>query len=246
MAQIAGLIRGVATGKTKGQIVAECIKEGITLPDQQAEFTLLCDVAEVERICELVTEAFAGRRLGGGEAGFTVSLKRRLVYPLQRFMDSLAPADDASHLGVRVEIQPTRELLSAIERIVDQMERGPWDVRTGELAASDLQAAWFKWIAYVASYWLWAKVPELLAQVEIRREQGRLGGKATKRGQQRRSDKKFEIVSRYGDLRRTMAPRDVAGAVARQLGCTATYVRQVWREHLKSYPLEKAKLQAAL
>jgi len=208
------------------------------------ECSQLCDVWQMEHVCELLPDAFFAAQLGEKQ-GLTHGLRTLLIEPLYRFLPTLTvPARKGGiGRGRRMELAPTLELIEAAEEVIRRIESGPWDEQSAEAARHLLRYAWVSWIAYVASYWMSSEVPKLLVAKQVRREQGRLGGKASKAGTRRASANAEKIVELYEKLSKKLEPAQVAGAVAIQLSVTSTWVRRVWRRHSVA---ENVKRQASL
>jgi len=224
--------------RTKGEALVELTRRGVVAPGGAAEFTMLCDVAEVEHVCELLRAAFSEGRVGV-ISDLPDGIERLLTEPLRRYADSLEVLTDKEQervrrglaAGRRMEAMPTAELLEAIEDVRTRVQFGPWDYTSEEQAVGMLSGAWFKWIAYAASYWMWKRMPELLAQPQISRELGRMGGQAHKNGVQRSSNRKAEILKQHAALLSAgKGPRGLAKIIGADLGVDASWVRKVVSE----------------
>lgn len=228
---------------TKGALVANRLRDEVVNEPGLGECSQLCDVNQMEHVCSLVVEAFAAAR-HGSSSGLSRPLNTLLLEPLRRFLLTLGtPRRKGRNRGDRTELQPTRDLIAAAEEVIRRIDAGPWDESRAAESATRLRYAWAIWIAYIASYWMTFEVPLRLVEKEVRREQGRLGGRTPKRGTQRSTGKAAEIVAKYIDLAARMDADKVAGATARHLEVTATYVRRVWKDH---YKIENTKQQASL
>lgn len=230
--------------RTKGKTLVELARRDVVLPGGAAEFTTLCDVSETEHICDLVRSAFAEGRAGQSST-LPRTIKELLIDVLDRYIDTLTVRKSRRGFGAgrRMEEAPTLEFRKAAEDICVRLRRGPWDVEEEERNVQALSTAWFKWIAYVASYWMWARMPELLTRKVVSQELGRKGGSSPKRGFQRSINKATEILRVYADLSKTMEARSVASAAAKRVGTTAAYVRMVVKRDQEN---KKAQRQASL
>ena len=239
-------LRLVATGggvRTKGIELSVTLREQVIKEAGLGECSQLCDALEMEHVCDLVRSAFEAARYGS-KTGVSTGLQTLLIEPLQRYVPTLTvPTRKGVRSGVRMELEPTFKLIESAEEVIHRIQVGPWSEARAEETAHLLRYAWCAWITYVASYWLTFEVPVRLVEKKVRREQGRLGGKAARSGLQRTTDKPKEIVAKYIELSKKMEARQVAGAVARQLAVTAQYVRRVWKVHLAG---ENTKQQASL
>lgn len=134
--------------------------------------------------------------------------------------------------GMRQEMAPTLEFLACIEDVCAWIECGPWSEADGEACAVKLEAAWCKWIAYLSSYWMWAKVPRLLGQKNLSKRNGRQPAKDGKPGRPGNEARKAEIVKRFFELEPSKG-RGTAGAVAAAFGVTYQYVNKLVRQAKK-------------
>lgn len=237
----------VSSGKpnvpTAAARVSRALLRKVTQEPGLGECSQLCDAFQMDRVCEQIPEAFFAAR-AGAKTGLALALRRNLIAPLQRFLPTLTvPRRNGRTSGVRMELQPTLDLIAAAEEVASRIEIGPWDNNTGRAASQLLRYTWAVWIAYVASFWITMEVPRRLVEKELQREHGSLGGKTPKNGLERKTGSAATIVAKYCELAKKMEPDDVAGAVARQLGFTATWVRRVWKKHSAA---TKAKQQATL
>lgn len=220
---------------TKGQRIELEARQAVLKQVGLGECSQLCDVFQMERVCEGLTEAFYARALGGSSS-FGASLEQFLIQPLVGYLGTLnvkprRVAGVPVRTGQRMEVVPTLGLIEAAERAQRALNAGPWSDAERSATVEALRNAWCQWIAYVASYWITEQVPKLLAAKAARKEQGRLGGTQSKQGEQRSTSTAPKIVELYERLAKTKAAHEVAGAVAVQLGMTPQWVRKVWREH---------------
>jgi hypothetical protein len=216
---------------TKGeQLILEKL-EIVSGVGGEAEFTKLCDVAELEHVCDVLRSA-----IEDGASGVLDAIDERLIRPLQRYAETLALPTKAQQerlkrglsLGRRMETQPTADLLLALDEVRARVERGPWNHTSAEATVQKLSGAWFKWIAYVASHYLWHDVPKSAAKQHASREFGREGGSARKKGQQRLSERAAKILARRAVLiAGGMEERYIAARIAEEEGITAKWVREV-------------------
>lgn len=206
------------------------------------ECSQLCDVYQMERVCELVSGAFHMAR-NGSPSSLPESLKSLLIAPLRRYLFTLtARGSRRARSAVRMEVAPTLTLIAAAEAVISGVRVGPWGEGEAEAAAVSLRFSWAIWISYVASYWLTVEVPKRLADHQVQRAHGAIGGATPKKGPDRSTDKAFEIVETYKELQSRMEPSQVAGAVANKLKLTPQWIRKVWNKH----EVKKAKQQASL
>jgi hypothetical protein len=234
---------GESGGETKGQKLTREIRRRVLDEAGLGECLQLCDAGQMEHVCDLVPEAFISA-MHGQPPGLIHGLRENLQGPLSRYVPTLTvprrPPGFGS--GVRMELAPTLALIDAVEEVIRRIEVGPWDDASAADAKHLLRYAWCNWIVYVASYWMWAEVPILLASKALRREHGRLGKGVPRVGVERKTDRSSEIIQAAERLAKTMAAESVAGAVARHLGVSAHWVRRV----LKKEREQKTKLKATL
>ena len=236
----------VAAGKkvevTKGARLTAKFRELAIKESGLGECSQLCDVGQMEHVCLLITEAFIAARLGI-KPGLSQALKSLLIDPLQRFLPTLTvPHRKGRSYGVRMELQPTLELIFAAEEVIHRLDAGPWDEARAIEVGVRLRYAWAIWIAYLASYWMTFEVPKRLAEQRVRRAHGAIGGKVVKQGLERSTGTADQIVASYEDMQKRMESHQVAGAVANKLDMTPQWVRRVWNKHVAT----KAKQQASL
>lgn len=236
----------LAALETQAQRIARQAKAAVMKSAGLGECSQLCDVAEVEHVCDLVLEEFAAARLGAAcrPPAFIAALQQNLIAPLVRYAGTLAvpKRSDGFGAGRRMEAQPTAELISAAAEVQRHLADGPWAETDAKRAAQLLETAWLRWIAYVSSYWLWDRVPALLVEKQIRREQGKLGKGVPRTGEMRATSNKDAIIRLAERLAKTKAAHEVAGAVAQQLNYSPQWVRRVLKEHA----LQKTKLKPTL
>ncbi|NBD19521.1 hypothetical protein GTZ97_02380 [Aquabacterium fontiphilum] len=204
----------------------------------------LCDVGELEHVCDLIPEAFTAARCGNGEAyGLHLSLRKNLHAPVLRYVEELERWQDATSnrrrqaleklsgqpvriaRSERMEMQPSLDFLEQIERIADRIEFGPWSPEDAEDCAARLRHAWYRWIAYLSSYWMWARVPRILAGQKLSQANGKKAARDGTPGRTRLLDHDA-IYKKLCELQSTHG-RAAAGIVARIFGCTARYVREI-------------------
>lgn len=247
--QGASALRVIQGGKASAQKSASqrravTLQERITTEAGIGECSQLCDAFQMERVCDLVVADFAAARYGGVPS-LPQSLQKNLIDPLERFLATLVVP---GRRGRRMEEAPTEDLISAVGKTIRCLETGPWGEADAKAARHHLRYAWSIWIAYIASYWMTMEVPRGLAIAEVRREQGRKGGNAEKRGSLRSTGNASSIVAECERLAQSLHERNVASS-ARQnleskgLRVSVAYVRRVWKAHLSE---KKTNQQASL
>ena len=234
---------GRASESKPGRAVSTRLRAQVIKEAGLGECSQLCDAFQMERVCDYLDEAFKGAR-SGSKSDFHLALQKNLVEPLRRYLPTLtAPSRGIGGACTRMEYQPTLDLIAATRSVISGLQHGPWSEAAARSAVHRLRYAWSVWISYVASYWLTVEVPRRLVEKQERREQGRLGGQASKQGSTRSTSQAAKIVEKYEKLNTTKDANQVAGAVALALGVTSTYVRRVWKKHVAA---NKAKQQASL
>lgn len=203
----------------------------------------LCDVAELEHVCDLIPEAFAAAEHGHAASyGLHLSLMKNLHGPVSRFTEELEKwQDEVSkrrqdelkkrsgepiRIGsaTRIEMQPSLDFLENIEGVADHIEFGPWSEADAEACADRLRMAWYKWIACLSSYWMWSQVPRLLARPKLSKRNGGMPARDGKPGRPALLDWD-EVLKTYRELLPNKG-RSTAAIVAKRYGCTATTVRK--------------------
>lgn len=187
----------------------------------------LCDADYMERVCDLVPEAFAASR-HDSRSELPAALRNILIAALKQYRSSLTSMPRT----VRMEDQPTIDFIDAAEAVAKQIEVGPWSEADTSKAKHLLRYAWCTWITYVASYWMWSEVPKLLASKQLSRVNGK---KSTGRAKTLNHD---AIVATYWRLSESKDKRNIASLVAREHSCSDTSVRNVMKAHEKE---KKAK-----
>jgi len=227
---------------TKGARLTAKFRDLVTKEAGLGECSQLCDVGQMEHVCSLITEAYIAAR-DGIEPGLSHGLKSLLLAPLQRLLPTLTVSRrNGRSSGIRMELQPTSELIVAVEEVIRRIDDGPWDEARATEAAHRLRYAWAIWIAYLSSYWMTFEVPKRLAELHVQRELGRIGGSTKKQGTQRSVATASKIIDQYITTQKRLEPHLVAGSVALQVGHSPQWVRTVWRKHVAT----KAKQQASL
>ena len=141
-----------------------------------------------------------------------------------------------------MEVAPTLDLIASAEAVISRIRVGPWEDEHAQAATVALRCSWSLWIAYVASYWLTVEVPKRLAEQQVQRAHGAIGGKSSKQGPERSTDKFDQIVAAYKELQKRMEPHEVAGAVAIKIKVTPQWVRRVWNRHAAKITKQQASL----
>lgn len=210
------------------------------------ECSQLCDVTELEQVCDLIPEAFAAARHGHAASyRLHLSLMENLHGPVFRFTEELEKWQDEvskrrqealeklsgkpirSGSATRIEMQPSLDFLEHIEGVADHIEFGPWSEADAEACADRLRMAWYKWIACLSSYWMWSKVPRFLAASKLSKRNGSMPAQGGKPGRPARLDK-VAILKAYDDIYPSKGSA-AAGIVAARFGCTAKRVREIVR-----------------
>ncbi len=117
------------------------------------ECTQLCDVGTVERVCEMVPEAFEVAGLGH-EPGLLPSLRFNLYEPLFRFaQESERWAQEkraervSGGLGenfIVQELEATVLFMDQLDEIFEALQQGPWSDEDALQCESMLRSSWLK------------------------------------------------------------------------------------------------------
>lgn len=193
------------------------------------ECTQLCDVGEIEHVCDLVSEEFALAR--AGHAASLPSLDTKLIVSLFGYLDHLKARqeeqnrkrlDELRAQGIRnprigggmpMEWGATVDFIEAIEGVKRALAGGPWDERTADEVSHRLRYAWFRWVAYLSSVHMWQELPKHVAAKRVKGEQALQSRKNGKRGGRRAEHNWPSILAAYDQLRPSKG-RDTAGIVA--------------------------------
>lgn len=180
------------------------------------ECTQLCDVGEIEHVCDLIPEEFALAR--AGQAARLSGLDTILSASLIRYIGHLKERQEEQNRkrceelkaqgvvnpriggGRPMELQPTLDFLQEIENVKEALADGPWDERTADEVSHRLRYAWFRWVAYLSSVHMWQELPKHVAAKKVKREQA-LQSKAN--GQKGGRDLKYDwprILAVYDQL----------------------------------------------
>ena len=226
------------TELTRGQQALVDAKALVIKSAGLGECSQLCDVAQIEHVCELVEDELTAAAVSGLPGrGTAEALRTLLVLPLQNYLATLRLSRLRNRAGVgvglRMETFPTIELIQAAENVCVRLQFGPCDRGPMREDALCLRNAWFRWAAYVASYWVTDKVPELLARTIFAASSGHGGGIAFKEGPARSSGTRAAVLAEVALLEGKVEPDQVAKQVANKVGRDVSLVHRYMRESKK-------------
>jgi hypothetical protein len=208
------------------------------------ECTQLCDVGEIEHVCDLIPEEFAlaragqGARLSSLDTILSASLVRYLEHLKERQEEQdrarrekyAAMGIDSQRIGGGrpMELCPTLDFLQEIENVKEALADGPWDERTADEVSHRLRYAWFRWVAYLSSVHMWQNLPRHVAAKKVKDEQASQSRENAKKGGRKPTHDWPGIFAAYDQLWPEKG-RDTAAIVAARFsgtGVTADAIRR--------------------
>jgi hypothetical protein len=208
------------------------------------ECTQLCDVGEIESICDQVPEEFALAR-----EGYPTRMGRfdtHLIPALIRYLEHLkerqeeqdrARREEYAAMGIDgqsirggrpMELHPTLDFIREIENVKGALADGPWDERTADEVSHRLRYAWFRWVAYLSSVHMWQNLPRHVAAKKVKGEQASQSRANAKKGGRKPKHDWPGIFAAYDQLWPEKG-RDTAAIVAARFsgtGVTADAIRR--------------------
>lgn len=174
----------------------------------------LFDTAEMEHVCELVGEDLRGIEVGAPST-LVAGLQRLLIERLDLF---IADHETGARRAGYVHVRAARQLRETAESVCDALSATMVAPGAIQDLPARLRAAWLEFIAMYSAPRVYHDKPKQVLQARLN---GKAGG--------RKSPLKAQIAATARRISAAGATEqhELAGKVARVVGCTPAYVRTV-------------------